>query len=135
MPKNRYRFIISPTDSSGQTLSTTEENGRYYFNGIQLFQYSDKDKNGHAPDIFTVTDTQLTLHLKQWQEQVVFQKDTSWQPVGDQNPASLADAKAKAVVILVKAGDMDAAKKIVDGIQDESLKKQVKEMVGKALKQ
>ena len=47
----------------------------------------------------------------------------------------LAEAKAKTVASLVKAGDMDGAKKIVDSIQDEALKSLVRSKVDKALKQ
>jgi len=57
------------------------------------------------------------------------------QPSDDPNLASLAEAKAQAVASLVKAGDMDGAKKIVDSIQDEALKRLVRAKVDKALKQ
>ena len=56
------------------------------------------------------------------------------QPSADPALTSLADAKAQAVVSLVNSGDMDGAKKIVDGIQDETLKSMVRARVDKALK-
>lgn len=74
LPKNRYKFVFSLTDSSGQSLPTTEENGRYYCYGLSLFLYNDKDKNGVAPYMAKATDTQLTLHLRQGR--VNFQKQT-----------------------------------------------------------
>ncbi|MDR3409504.1 MAG: hypothetical protein P4L87_00915 [Formivibrio sp.] len=46
-----------------------------------------------------------------------------------------AETQAKAILGLMKAGDMDGAKKIVDSIQDEALKSLVREKVDKALKQ
>ena len=57
------------------------------------------------------------------------------QPTDDQSLASLADVKAQLVVSLVKAGDVEGAKKIVDSIQDEALKSLVRSKVDKALKQ
>ena len=57
------------------------------------------------------------------------------QPIDDPTLASMADTKAQVVASLVKAGDMDGAKKIVDGIQDEALKSLVRAKVGQALKQ
>ena len=63
------------------------------------------------------------------------QSASTSQPGDDPALASLAEAKAQAVASLVKAGDMDGAKKIVDSIQDEALKSLVRAKVDKALKQ
>ena len=63
------------------------------------------------------------------------QSASTSQPGDDPALASLAEAKAQAVASLVKVGDMDGAKKIIDSIQDEALKSLVRAKVDKALKQ
>jgi len=72
LTNNRCKNITHFLDKNGQPLPTSQEDGRYYFTGNQLYTCGDKDKEGSAPEYFSVTNTKLTLQEEQWK--LVFEK-------------------------------------------------------------
>ena len=72
LTENRFAVIIKYADKNGQSLPARKDEGRYYFTGNQLYMCSDTDKEGSAPNIFSITNTQMTFYEKQGQ--LIFQK-------------------------------------------------------------
>ena len=94
--------------------------------GVELVAVTYRLADGSASLTPIDTDKELAALQRAREAQGPSESATS---TAQQAAEDLAETKAKAVVSLVKAGDMDGAKKLVDGIQDESLKSLVRTKV------
>jgi hypothetical protein len=73
LPQHRWKGISSLINTNGQLLLPPSDTGRYYFTGSKLVTWGDKDDKPDPPVDFSVTDTQLIIHINE-QFGFVFQK-------------------------------------------------------------